>query len=123
MAEKTGGSGLGGARPGAGRPRKADVYRIPIRRAEKRIADSMPFILNRMLELAEGVTVQERIHGEEVIYRRPPDRAACEYLLNRIMGRPVEKSKVEVSGPAGGPIPIREVIVRRPEPDAEPVGD
>lgn len=39
------------------------------------------------------------------------DRAANIYLVDRIMGKPTQREEVEHSGPDGGPIPVREVVV------------
>ena len=92
------GSGRGGARPGAGRKPKAETYARPIRAAEDRIADRLPVLVDRLLDLASGVTVQEvGSDGEARVYTRPPDRQAAEYLLNRIMGKPTDRSEQDVS--------------------------
>ena len=81
----------------AGRPARQDKFGRPIARAEKRIADRLPWLIDKEFELAEGVSVQtEGEDGETHIYQRPPDRMAIEYLLNRIMGKPTERQ--EVSG-------------------------
>lgn len=89
----------GGSRPGAGRKAKADKYKQPIARAEKQIVDRLPDLIGYMLELAQGVTVQEiDKDGGVNIYSRPPDRAANEYLINRIMGKPTERHETEHSG-------------------------
>ncbi len=91
----------GGARPGAGRKRKDEKFKAPIAKAEKRIADRLPQLIDNLFELADGVTVQETDPktGATTVYTRPPDRQANEYLLNRIMGKPTERQ--EVSGPDG----------------------
>lgn len=98
----------GGARPGAGRKPKAEQYKLPIRKAEKRIADRLPSIVDKMLELSEGVLVKNpglsESMGMTIVYEKAPDRQACEYLLNRIMGKPTEA--VEISGPDKGAIPM-----------------
>ncbi len=89
----------GGARPGAGRPRKREKYARPIAQAEKRIADNLPNIIDKLMELADGVTVQETgKDGSERIYDRPPDREAAKYLIDRIMGKPTERQEVDNSG-------------------------
>lgn len=94
---------LGGARPGAGRPRKRVQYAGQIAKAEKRIADHLPEVVDRMLELAAGVTVQDDDpDGGVTVYSKPPDREAAKYLLDRIMGKPTERK--ELSGPDGGPV-------------------
>lgn len=57
-----------------------------IAQTEKTIADKLPCLVERMLELAEGVTVQEENKkGELNTYRKPPDRQAAEYLIDLIM--------------------------------------
>lgn len=96
----------GGARPGAGRKRKAEKWAAPIAKAEKRIADKLPSLIDNMLALAEGVWIEEmNADSARIVYKRAPDRAANEYLINRIMGRPTERK--ELSGPDNGPIPIQ----------------
>jgi len=88
-----------------GRPKKSEKHAGAVAKAEKQIADRLPMLIGKMLELAEGVTVQEiDKEGNETIYTRPPDRQAAEYLINRIMGKPTERQ--EVSGPEGGPVPV-----------------
>lgn len=99
-------AGPGGARPGAGRPRTRVKHAGAITRAEKKIADRLPDIVDKLLELVEGVQVQTTdADGGERVYTRPPDRAAGEYLLNRIMGKPVERQ--EQTGKDGGPLTVR----------------
>lgn len=88
----------GGARPGAGRKPKAEKFKLPIAKAEKRIADKLPWLVDQMIELATGVLVEE-IDREGVprVYQKPPDRQAIEYLMNRIMGKPTDVKDVAVS--------------------------
>ena len=89
----------GGARPGAGRKPKAEKFETAISRAEKRIVDKLPDLIDNMMDLAAGVVVEETdANGDKKIYERPPDRQACEYLINRIMGRPTERSEQEIEG-------------------------
>ena len=96
--------GVGGPQPGAGRPRKVEKFARPIAAAERLIAsrlvtnkDGLPGIVDRMLELADGVTVQEPgPDGEQRIYTRPPDREAAKYLIDRILGKPTERIKHEL---------------------------
>lgn len=85
----------GGARPGSGRPKKTDKHAGAIARAEKRIADFLPMLVDNMFVLANGVLVEEAnpLTGELQVYRKPPDRKANEYLINRIMGLP--KARIE----------------------------
>lgn len=110
-------AGTGGARPGAGRPQKREKHAGPIARAEKRIADRLPEVVDRLLELANGVTVQETTpEGEERIYERPPDREAAKYLLDRIMGKPMQRQ--EHTGADGQALSIRIVYADDDYPDA-----
>lgn len=102
----------GGTRPGAGRKLKADKHAGAIAKAEKRIADKLPELIDNLLRLAQGVELQEFDKlgqaiirdGEVVTYCEAPDRQANEYLINRIIGKPVDKR--EISGPEGGSIPV-----------------
>lgn len=90
---------------GPGRPKKADKHAGAVARAEKKIAENLPQLIDNMLELAAGVTVQE-VDKESglTVYTKPPDRQANEYLINRIMGKPTERQ--EVSGANGGAIEV-----------------
>jgi hypothetical protein len=93
----------GGARPGAGRKPKDEKFKQPIAKAEKKIADKLPWLIDQMMELAEGVVVQEfDREGIPHVYQRPPDYKAIAYLADRIMGKPTERK--ELSGPDGEPL-------------------
>lgn len=117
----------GGARPGAGRKPKDEKFKQPIAKAEKKIADRLPWLVDKMMELAEGVHV-ERLSptGALVVYQQAPDYRAVAYLLDRIMGKPTDRK--EVSGPAGGPIPFNwnatvAEIAHGSDEDIDPPGD
>ena len=87
---------FGGKQPGAGRPRKAEKFSGPIAAAEKRISDKLPFLIDKALELADGVMCAELTkEGDYNVYTRPPDRQAIEYLANRIMGKPTERMEID----------------------------
>ena len=89
----------GGARPGAGRPKTRDVHVSAVRKAEKKIRDRLPELIDNLLILADGVTVEEMtLEGETTVYRKPPCRQTNEYLVNRILGKPTEKIESENSG-------------------------
>jgi hypothetical protein len=83
----------GGPRPGAGRKPKADKYVADINKAEKKIRDKLPDIVDAQIGLALGVVVKEfnPITQEDYFYKTVPDRAAGQYLMNRIMGAPLQK--------------------------------
>ena len=79
-----------------GRPRKLEKYAGPINLAEAKIAENLPRLIDKALELAEGVTVQEIDRkGEAQIYTRPPDREAIKYLIDRLAGKPTERVEVD----------------------------
>lgn len=99
----------------AGRPRKSEQLAGQIARAERRIADRLPELIDKMFELAEGVQVEKQsILFGPVVYKEPPNRQAIEYLINRVMGKPTERK--ELSGPDGGPV---DVAVMTPDQWAE----
>jgi hypothetical protein len=88
-------AGLGGARPGAGRKRKSDKFAGQIAKAEQRIADRLADYIDNLQLLADGVLVQEElIPGQPMVFKRPPDRQANEYLINRIMGKPTDRKEL-----------------------------
>jgi hypothetical protein len=90
----------GGARPGAGRKPKAQVYENEITKADKRIAKNLVRYIENMERLADGVIIQETniVTGDQQVYQEPPNRQANEYLINRIMGKPTERNEQEHSG-------------------------
>lgn len=120
-------AGQGGARPGAGRKRKADKFAGQIAKAEKHIADRLLLYLDNMEALAAGIWVEEKDKdGERRIYLRAPDRQANEYLMNRIMGKPTDRK--ELSGPDGSPITFNwnatvAEIANGSDEDTDPPGD
>lgn len=99
----------GGSRSGAGRKSRAEKYERPINRAEKRIVDRLPELIDAQFDLALGVTVQDvdRETGGTIVYTRPPDSKAGQYLIDRIMGKPTQHQ--EVTGEDGGPIQINDL--------------
>lgn len=89
----------GGARPGAGRKPKIEKFATQINKAEKRIADRLPLLIDKLFELAEGVLVEDMdwITMKRSVYQKPPDRQAAEYLINRVMGKPTERQEVDLT--------------------------
>lgn len=119
MAGVVGMKGGGGRRPGAGRKPRSEKYATAINRAEKRIADRLPDLVDRLFELAEGVRVQEiSLDGKPTVYQRPPDFKAASYLVDRIIGKPTQSVEAELSGAEGKP-PIVQIIYA----DSPPVHD
>jgi len=115
----------GGARPGAGRPPRVDREAIQqakakaadrtagsviakieeiereaehlatIAEVEAKIGTKALALIDRLVELSEGVQVQETDRrGETKTYTRPPDRDACRYLLDRFMGRIPDRAEM-----------------------------
>lgn len=124
---------------GPGRRPKAQKFARPIARAEKQIADRLPELIDNLFVLASGgyERVEEEWQPAGLIYigsgefahrafpDLPPDelvlvkrkssiadkdRAANEYLVNRILGKPTERA--EVTGANGGPIELTPVDYR-----------
>lgn len=84
----------GGKRPGSGRkPQglKKVLYQTPVQLAEAKIAAKLPWLVDKLFELVEGVEI-ERVdrQGQRRIYSQPPDRQAAEYLINRVLGMPTQ---------------------------------
>lgn len=123
----------------SGRPRKRDKFGRPIARAEKQIADRLPELIENMFYLANGgyERVEEEWQPAGLVYvgsgefaRRAfpdlpadqlvlvkrkssiadKDRQANEYLINRIMGKPIERQ--EIGGVDGGLIEVAFVNYR-----------
>lgn len=88
----------GGARPGSGRKPKVDKYKADINKLERQIRDHLPEIVEAQIRLSKGVVVRETnpITHEDFFYTTIPDRAAGQYLINRIAGSPIQKQ--EISG-------------------------
>jgi len=120
----------GGARPGSGRkPKDFTKLRAEIiAETDKVICSNLPQLIKNMLYLANGgyERVEEKwtpplrttkevdgveyeLTSEAVLTERKvswaePDRAANQYLIDRILGKP--KQALEMSGPGGGAIPL-----------------
>lgn len=91
-------TGHGGKRAGAGRKTRAEKHATAINRAEKRIADRLPQLIDCLFELAEGVRVQEiDLTGKPTVYTRPPCFKAASYLVDRIIGKPVQAVEADVT--------------------------
>lgn len=57
-----------------------------------------------MFVLADGVMVEDDVPGEDgepVRYTKPPDRQANEYLINRVMGKPTDKTEADITVSGG----------------------
>lgn len=129
----------GGARPGAGRKAKAEKYKQPIAKAEKKIVDKLPWLVDQALACAKGVPLVQSspainivvgmlqqcvtapdqvaalnaaIDRLEYIFSTPPDAKSIQYLMDRIMGKPLAKQ--EVTGEDGAPLAISVVEILMP---------
>ncbi len=87
---------------GPGRPRNADKHAGAIAEGVQWIADKLPDLLEKQWELAMGVQAVDKKSG--IVYTTIPDRAAGQYLIDRVMGKPTERQ--ELSGPDGNPIEL-----------------
>jgi hypothetical protein len=102
------GSRRGGARPGSGR--KPGPTTLVVRDfhqvARDQVGPCLPILLDALIEMAVGIKIKDvGPDGKETeYYSVPPDRQACEYLINRLLGKPTEKS--EITGAGGNPIPM-----------------
>ena len=116
-------SNRGGVRPGAGRKSRLEKYIGPISSAEQRIADRLPELIDNLLALAGGVWVEvEDKDGSRRIYAEPPDRAANEYLINRIVGKPTERVEHDGDDAKGSDTAVLMAVVLEalaPYPDAK----
>ena len=89
----------GGRRPGAGRPPKGVMYLAPVRTAENKIRDRLPWLVDKLLELADGVYEKRTIGNSEVlVYKTRPDRQAAEYLIDRVLGKALARSEAGQPG-------------------------
>jgi len=118
---------------GPGRPRRTDKHAGAVAKAEKKIADRLPSLIDNLFTLADGG--YERVEeqwapagslfvgsgewqrpmypdkdpDELVLVRRTVsvadrDRAANVYLVDRVMGKPTERK--EVTGADGGALTV-----------------
>lgn len=104
----------GGKRPGAGRKPtafKRVIHDTPVQAAEKKIAARLPWLVDKLMELAEGVHEEKQVgEGTTLVYKQPPDRQACQYLIDRILGKPM--LPVEQSGQVDHKVESVETIRR-----------
>ena len=105
----------GGSRPGAGRKSKekglgavegAESWfheEVDVTGEAEPIPRWQKFLLN-LERLADGIFKSDESDESKKIYWIAPDRAANQYLVDRMFGKPIEQQ--EHSGKGGGPIPI-----------------
>ena len=56
------------------------------------ITANLPALINSLIQLAAGVLVLKETANGEPVFRLPPNRLAAEYLINRVLGRPIERT-------------------------------
>lgn len=93
---------LGGARPGAGRKPKSEKYKADIEFFEDQIRDMLPEVFMALKDSAvglwremvdvNGVPIKQK-DGSPRYYKKAPDVKAAIYLVDRIMGTPVQKNE------------------------------
>ena len=100
---------------------RAEVSQL-IKQANGQISEKLPDIINKLIEIGNGVQAvgHARGNGEEYVYDIPPNFRALEYLCNRVLGRPVDSNVL------GGEGEVAEIKVRfvddwREEPGASPI--
>src|SRR5205823_4423372 len=77
----------GGARPGSGRKPQSTKNALETKMVEDMIRARIASLTETMFELAQGAVIEYTDKaGNTYKCRRPPDRKALEYLLNRIIG-------------------------------------
>ena len=94
--------------------------------AERVITDHLPDILFNQIMLATGQATQQVVNvktGEIVTLRMAPDAKAGQYLMDRIAGKPVNFTQMEVSGEVKHNGLVIHLSPTGPPPTALPQGD
>lgn len=71
-----------------------------IKMANGRISDRLPEIIDKLIELGQGVDAigYTRGNGDPYVYSIPPNFRALEYLCNRVLGKPVDEATLGRDG-------------------------
>jgi len=65
-----------------------------IKAAESAIGEELDWLIGKLKELANGIyMVKYTPEGDERVYFTAPDRVAIMYLMDRVMGKPVNKTE------------------------------
>ncbi len=80
----------GGPRPGSGRKRTRERFERPVEDAERRIADRLPELIDRLFEMSAA-----------------NNYPATVYLVDRVLGKPRQSVDAEVTGKDGAEIRIK----------------
>lgn len=88
----------GGKQPGAGRPKGvANKPRAEFISLIHSIGKPKELVA-KLKELTHGVTcVREDSEGNEIIYKKPPDREAISYLLDQAYGKAKQSMELEAT--------------------------
>ena len=82
------------------------------RRVETMVAKKGKHLLDKMFELAEGIYLVDKKSDKELrYYQVPPNYNAITYLLDRVLGKPVQKADKDEDGRRG--IVAVEQIIKR----------
>ena len=90
--------------------------RTAVLRSTAYAAKNLARYIKKLEELAMGVLVMESDEeGKPSVYAKPPDRAALEYLVDRVMGKAPQH--FEVTGEDGTPVQFVPWLRRRDADD------
>ena len=114
-------NGHGGARPGSGRKPRAERFAGQIAAAEKQVVDRLPYLIGNLMQLADGVSVEEEDENSDDgtrVYTKPPCFKSNAYLIDRVLGKATQA--VEVSGKDGQPVEVVQFYLPSNGRDARP---
>jgi hypothetical protein len=57
------------------------------------ITEKLPQLVESLMQLAIGVTIEKETQQGKQVYALPPNRLAAEYLINRVLGKPTERTQ------------------------------
>ena len=64
----------------------------PAADTDQSITESLPRLVESLMNLAVGVKNEKTAADGSEIYAQPPNRLAAEYLINRVLGKPIATS-------------------------------
>lgn len=88
-----------------GRKSKAELYKRPVRQAEKKIVNVLPSIVDNLIAIALGEATEHIVNHktgtvEEVPVNPKTQASTAQYLLDRIAGKPETKKVHELGDDA-----------------------
>lgn len=89
-------AGTGGKREGAGR--KVGSPNKTTQEIRDILAESVDFVevVDKVMQLVRGVTVQQQTADGPIVYERPPDVNAAKLLMEYAFGKPKQQMDVKV---------------------------